>query len=90
MPVFFREGDKSLAADNSFCRTGVRQLETACFRSINFGVRDDALTGVDRTDPPIEEAITLSEHGRRYHHEQGLTTRRLTIEDVFFLGLLDT
>ena len=26
----------------------------------------------------------------RYHHEQGLTKRRLTIEDVFFPGLLDT
>jgi 4,5-dihydroxyphthalate decarboxylase len=26
----------------------------------------------------------------RYHHEQGLTKRRFTIEDVFFPGLLDT
>src|SRR5262249_41530562 len=26
----------------------------------------------------------------RYHHEQGLTKRRLTIEDVFFPDLLDT
>jgi len=26
----------------------------------------------------------------RYHHEQGLTKRRLTNEDVFFPDLLDT
>ena len=26
----------------------------------------------------------------RYHHEQGLTKRHLTIEDVFFRDLLDT
>jgi hypothetical protein len=26
----------------------------------------------------------------RYHHEQGLTKRRLAIEDVFFPGLLNT
>jgi 4,5-dihydroxyphthalate decarboxylase len=26
----------------------------------------------------------------RYHHEQGLTKRRFTIEDVFVLSLLDT
>jgi 4,5-dihydroxyphthalate decarboxylase len=26
----------------------------------------------------------------RYHHEQGLTKRRFTIEDVFFPVLLDT
>ena len=26
----------------------------------------------------------------RYHHEQGLTTRRFTVEDVFVPNLLDT
>ena len=39
--------------------------------------------GIQRNRPAIDVVL-------RYHHEQGLTKRRLTIEDVFFRDLLDT
>jgi hypothetical protein len=49
-----------------------------------------ALMGADWWPYGVEANRAAIKAVLRYHHEQGLTARRLTIEDVFFPGLLDS
>jgi hypothetical protein len=51
---------------------------------------DRALLGDDWWPYGIQRNRSAIDVVLRYHHEQGLTKRRLTIEDVFFPDLLDT
>jgi hypothetical protein len=51
---------------------------------------DRALLGDDWWSYGIQRNHSAIDVVLRYHHEQGLTKRRLTIEDVFFPNLLDT
>ena len=51
---------------------------------------DRALLGDDWWPYGIQRNRSAIDVVLRYHHEQGLTKRRLTIEDVFFTDLLDT
>ena len=50
---------------------------------------DRALLGEDWWPYGIERNRAAIDAVLRYHHEQGLTKRRLTIEDIFVPGLLD-
>jgi hypothetical protein len=47
------------------------------------GINHEEGTAIHRNRSAIDVVL-------RYHYEQGLTERRLTIEDVFFPDLLDT
>lgn len=51
---------------------------------------DRALLGDDWWPYGMERNRAAIDAVLRYHHEQGLTKRRFTIEDVFVPGLLDT
>jgi hypothetical protein len=51
---------------------------------------DRALLGDDWWPYGIQRNRSAIDVVLRYHYEQGLTKRRLTIEDVFFPDLLDT
>ena len=51
---------------------------------------DRALLGDDWWPYGIRRNRAAIDAVLRYHHEQGLTKRRLTIEDVFVPDLLDT
>ena len=51
---------------------------------------DRALLGDDWWPYGIQRNRSAIDVVLRYHHKQGLTKRRLTIEDVFFPDLLDT
>ncbi|HEV2729930.1 MAG TPA: hypothetical protein VGV15_07845 [Terriglobales bacterium] len=51
---------------------------------------DRALLGDDSWPYGVERNRSAIDVVLRYHHEQGFTKRRLTTEDVFFPGLLDT
>jgi hypothetical protein len=51
---------------------------------------DRALLGDDWWPYGIQRNRSAIDVVLRYHHEQGLTKRQLTIEDVFFPDLLDT
>jgi 4,5-dihydroxyphthalate decarboxylase len=51
---------------------------------------DRALLGDDWWPYGIQRNRSAIDVVLRYHHEQGLTKRRLTIEDVFFPDLLDS
>jgi hypothetical protein len=54
-------------------------------------VEDDrALLGDDWWPYGIEANRTALDAVLRYHHEQGLTPRRFTIEEIFVPELLDT
>ena len=51
---------------------------------------DRALLGEDWWPYGVEANRAAIEAVLRYHHEQGLTTRRFAVEEVFVPGLLDT
>jgi 4,5-dihydroxyphthalate decarboxylase len=51
---------------------------------------DRALLGDDWWPYGVQRNRSAIDVVLRYHHEQGLTKRRLAIEDVFFPGLLNT
>ena len=51
---------------------------------------DGTLLGDDWRPYGIQRNRSAIDVVLRYHHEQRLTERRLTIEDVFFPDLLDT
>ena len=51
---------------------------------------DRALLGDDWWPYGVQRNRSAIDVVLRYHHEQGLTKRHLTIEDVFFPDLLDT
>ena len=51
---------------------------------------DRALLGTDWWPYGVAANRAAVEAVLRYHHEQGLTARRFTIEDVFVPGLLNT
>jgi hypothetical protein len=51
---------------------------------------DRALLGDDWWPYGIQRNRSAIDVVLRYHHEQRLTKRRLTIEEVFFQDLLDT
>jgi len=56
----------------------------------NLIARDRALMGCDWWPYGLKANRSAVDAVLRYHHEQGLTQRRFTCEDIFVRSLLDT
>ena len=64
------------------CRTCARDAVVRHYFSDHEG-RAGYLYGIDANRAALDAVL-------RYHHEQGLTPRRMTLEEVFVTELLDT